>query len=84
MQLGIPVIGSNVGGIPEVVRDGVNGYLFPPGNSAALADRIQQLLNDSGLLMQMKAEARASVDGRFSTETFALAIRRVISECISS
>jgi glycosyltransferase involved in cell wall biosynthesis len=84
MQLGIPVIGSNVGGIPEVVRDGVNGYLFPPGNSAALADRIQQLFNDSGLLTQMKAHARASVDGRFSTETFALAIRRVIGECISS
>jgi glycosyltransferase involved in cell wall biosynthesis len=83
MQLGIPVIGSNVGGIPEVVRDGVNGYLFPPGNSAALADRIQQLLNDSGLLMQMRAEARASVDGRFSTETFALAIRRVLRECRS-
>ena len=84
MQLGIPVIGSSVGGIPEVVRDGVNGYLFPPGNSAALADRIQQLLTDSGLLMQMKAAARSSVDGRFSTETFALAIRRVIGECISS
>ncbi len=31
MQLGIPVIGSNVGGIPEVVRDGVNGYPFLPG-----------------------------------------------------
>ena len=84
MQLGIPVIGSNVGGIPEIVRDGLNGYLFPSGNSAALADRIQELLNDSGLLMQMKAAARASVDGRFSTETFALAIRRVIGECISS
>jgi glycosyltransferase involved in cell wall biosynthesis len=84
MQLGIPVIGSNVGGIPEVVRDGVNGYIFPPGNSAALAERIQQLSDDRGLLMQMKAEARSSVDGRFSTETFALAIRRVIGECMPS
>jgi len=62
----------------------VNGCLFPPGNSAALADRIQQLLSDRGLLKQMRAEARASVDGRFSTQTFALAIRRVISECLSS
>ena len=82
MQLGIPVIGSSVGGIPEVVRDGVNGYLFPPGNSAALTDRIQKLLNDRGLLAQMKVEARACVDGRFSTDNFTLAIRRVIRECL--
>jgi glycosyltransferase involved in cell wall biosynthesis len=83
MQLGIPVIGSNVGGIPEIVRDGVNGFLVPPNNAEALADRIQQLLDDGELLKRMKVNALASVDGRFSAGNFALAIRRVIGECVS-
>jgi len=83
MQLGIPVIGSNVGGIPEIVRDGVNGLLVAPNNAEALADRIQQLLDEEELLMRMKARALASVDGRFSAGNFAPAIRRVIGECVS-
>ena len=83
MQLGIPVIGSNVGGIPEIVRDGVNGFLVPPHDAKALADRVQQIFDDGELLMRMKAQALASVDGRFSTGHFALAIRGVIDECLS-
>ena len=81
MQLGVPVIGSNVGGIPEILREGVNGFLFPPKNAVALADCVQRVLGDNGLLGQMKADAPASVDGRFSIENFRHAIRRVVAEC---
>jgi glycosyltransferase involved in cell wall biosynthesis len=81
MQLGIPVIGSSVGGILEIVREGVNGFLFPPKNAAALADCVQRVLDDSELLGQLKAEALATLDGRFSIENFRGAIRRVIAEC---
>jgi len=83
MRMGIPVIGSNVGGIPEIIHEGVNGFLVPPENSEALADRIQQLMDDGELWMQMKSKALSSVDGRFSLENFALAIRQVIGECVS-
>lgn len=41
------VIGSEVGGIPELVRDGATGLLTPPGDSAALAERILRLIADS-------------------------------------
>jgi glycosyltransferase involved in cell wall biosynthesis len=81
MQLGVPVIGSNVGGIPEIVREGLNGFLFPPKNALALADCIQRISSDSGLHGRLKAAARASVDGRFSIENFRGAIRRVVAEC---
>jgi len=81
MQLGVPVIGSSVGGILEIVREGVNGFLFPPKNAMALADCAQRLLDETGLLAQMKANASATIDGRFSTENFRGAIRRVVSEC---
>ena len=81
MQLGVPVIGSNVGGIPEIVRDGVNGFLFPPRNAVALADCVQRLWDDTGLLGQMKANAFATMDRRFSVESFRSEIRRVVAEC---
>lgn len=42
---GKPVIGSNIGGIPEMVIDGVNGYLFTPGNSKELAAILRRLLD---------------------------------------
>jgi glycosyltransferase involved in cell wall biosynthesis len=46
---GLPVIGADAGGIPEVVRDGENGYLVPFGDVAALASRLHALLSDPGL-----------------------------------
>jgi glycosyltransferase involved in cell wall biosynthesis len=46
MAAGKPLVGTAVGGIPEVVKDGVNGYIVPPKDSGALADAILKLLSD--------------------------------------
>jgi D-inositol-3-phosphate glycosyltransferase len=54
-----PVIGTRVGGLPEVVRDGETGYLVPPGDAAALAERISALLEDSAGRVRMGAAGRA-------------------------
>jgi D-inositol-3-phosphate glycosyltransferase len=54
-----PVIGTRVGGLPEVVRDGETGYLVPPGDAAALAERIDALLDDPTRRARMGAAGRA-------------------------
>jgi len=43
LACGVPVIGSNVGGIPEIIQNGANGILFEPGNSDQLASTIEEL-----------------------------------------
>ena len=49
LAIGKPVIGSAIGGIPELVRDGETGLLFPAGDATALADRMRRLTGDSSL-----------------------------------
>jgi len=44
MACGLPVVASRVGGVPEIVRDGVNGFLIPPSDPAALADALRRAL----------------------------------------
>lgn len=53
MAAGVPVVGSTVGGIPHIVRDGENGFLFPSGDSRALESRLRQLLADPELRRRM-------------------------------
>jgi len=49
MAAGLPVISTHVGSIPDVIKEGVNGYLIKPGDYYALADRILKLAKDSKL-----------------------------------
>ena len=59
MASGLPVVASDVGGIPEVVRDGQTGLLVPPGDVAALAAALDRLAADPGLRARLSAGARA-------------------------
>lgn len=48
-----PIVASNIGGIPELVHDGINGFLVSPGDTTLAAERILQLLRDDGLRKDM-------------------------------
>src|SRR5207253_5534216 len=66
MASGTPVVASRVGGLSEVVVDGETGFLTPPGDVAALRQRLEQLLGDPHLARRMGDNARALVLERFT------------------
>ncbi|MDI6740206.1 MAG: glycosyltransferase family 4 protein [Candidatus Edwardsbacteria bacterium] len=68
MACGLPVIATTAGGLPEIVSDGETGRLVPPGDPAALADAMGQLINDRGQAMNMGRAARADTEQRFSLD----------------
>lgn len=65
MASGKPVIGSNVGGIPEVIKDGVNGYLTTSGDSANLAEAIIKLASNPELSSAMGKAGQKKVEDNY-------------------
>jgi glycosyltransferase involved in cell wall biosynthesis len=58
MSLGVPVIGSNTGGISEIVRDGIDGLLFTPGDHKSLGRRMLDMAQDDFLHTRLGASSR--------------------------
>src|SRR6202011_4083955 len=63
---GVPVVATAVGGTPEVVEDGVNGYLVPAGDPVSLAEKIALLLRSEALRREMGARGKATVQRDFT------------------
>lgn len=68
MACGVPPVATKEGGVPELVRHGVDGYLEAVGDVGAQARRVVELLSDEKRHAAMSAAARASAQNRFSTE----------------
>lgn len=71
MAIGLPVVASAVGGLTEVVEDGVTGVLVPPEDPEALAAAVAGLLRDPGRARRMGAAGRARVAERFTISAMA-------------
>ncbi len=65
---GKPVIGSEIGGIPESVKNGYDGFLFEPGNAEDLAEKISYLWSHPALCREMGRNAREYVEKNFGPE----------------
>jgi len=68
MEAGRAVVGSNVGGLVDIVENGVTGELVPANDPQALADVLEMLLNDDHRLEEMGEAGRTRVN-KFSTAT---------------
>ncbi len=69
-MLAKPAIGSRVGGIPDLIKDGETGFLFTPGNVDELAEKLERLLGEAGLVKKMGEAARKFIEDKFSTEKY--------------
>lgn len=65
MACGVPVIGSNIGGMPEIIDPGVNGYLVELGDTQKAADYAVQMLSDETQLEKLRQGALKTVSERF-------------------
>jgi len=66
MAVGLPVIGTEIGGIPEVIEDGENGFLVSPGSSEQLAEVLKKLVNDQALRTVMGHRGRKIYEEKFT------------------
>lgn len=79
----VPVVATAVGGTPEVVEDGVNGYLAPPGDAGALADRIGRLIANPNGRRAMGTLGRQRIDKEFSFACQAKEYEEVLGRLLS-
>jgi type III pantothenate kinase len=77
-----PVVASGVGGILEVVQDGITGFLVEPARPDQLAEKIRRLLDDPELARRMGRAGRARVEQQFSWDSVAERTERTYADAI--
>jgi glycosyltransferase involved in cell wall biosynthesis len=81
---GKPVIGANIGGIPELITSGETGFFFESGNSVELAEKITQMLNHKEFLCEMGKAARLRVETNHGKEQHFQELEKIYQELLVS
>lgn len=81
---GLPVVAHPVGGIPEMVRDGVTGILVPPGDPQALCAALSDLLADPGRARQLGSAGRAHIAARYDMRITADRLVAILTEAAAA
>jgi glycosyltransferase involved in cell wall biosynthesis len=84
MALGVPVLATQVGGPPEIIDDGVQGHLLPPGPARAWADAIADLAAHPERAREMGRAGRARVAEAFTPEHHAAAVMAVYESALTN
>ncbi len=80
MSASLPVISTNVGGIPELITDKCEGFLFAPGNVSALSENILLLAEDKNLRIEFGKKAREKARKEFDFGQYTKKLRDFLSE----
>ncbi|MGM0839846.1 MAG: N-acetyl-alpha-D-glucosaminyl L-malate synthase BshA [Bacillota bacterium] len=83
MACGVPSIGTNVGGIPEVIEDGYNGYICEVGNVAQVAEKSLLLLKDETLHKELSEHALLTARTKFHSSKIVEEYERIYKELLS-
>ena len=65
---GVPVVATQVGGLVDIIEDGKNGFLVPPGDSKSMADAIMRIFKDAQLAKELAQNAYAKVKEKYNVE----------------
>jgi len=84
MAAGVPLIGSDIGGIPHIIRDGENGFLFPSGDSHALESRLRQLLADRELRQRMGEQGYQRAHRELDEKAYVVQFSKMVEDTIDS
>jgi glycosyltransferase involved in cell wall biosynthesis len=80
-EFGLPVIATNTGGISEIVKDGENGFLLPPGSSGAdYAEVIANIYHDDKRYIQLVKGCRAAFDARLNWDAWGVTFKNILAE----
>jgi glycosyltransferase involved in cell wall biosynthesis len=82
MACGVPVIGTNIGGIPEVIVDGETGYLVEVGNTEEVAEKAIAILSDSEKHKRFSKKAVTHVSENFHSEKIVNAYEDVYNSLV--
>ncbi len=84
MQVGIPVITTNIGALPEMVLDGQTGYIVPPKNPDILAKKINLLVENPQLRRKMGKEGQERFDRMYSFNAYSLNVQEILNDLFQS
>lgn len=79
MAMGVPVIATSTGAVPELVHDAETGLIVAPGDAPALASAIDRLLHDRALARRLAAAARARVEAEYDLRSSALRLHGLLA-----
>ncbi len=80
MAAGVAIMGSNTGGVPEIIEDGVNGYTFSPNNNEEFCAKIKSILMDSTLRLNFKKAGLQKYEELFRDEMHFSELERIFEE----
>ena len=83
MARGLPVVASNLAGLPELIADRQNGLLVPAGDAQALANALATLITSPALRLELSARARQTVAERFLISTNVLKLAALFEEALA-
>ena len=82
LACGIPVVASNIGGLRDVVQDGEDGFLVPPGDKEELVKRLEYFLSDLEVATQMGEKGAKRVVREMSWEAIGARYRKIYMDVL--